>query len=149
MGYKRYPSYSRRIIIIPSVFLFILCIQHIFFASDLRNYTKSYNKIRILGQWKDIRRELGLSALPDELTISPEATQRPQSLRYPSRFFKLARRNIDQPNTSPELFFAPDALEEPKISYEELQESLAQIVLGEQEKRNHGRKKKLNTELRS
>ncbi|KAJ3877143.1 hypothetical protein F5051DRAFT_409439 [Lentinula edodes] len=147
MGYKRYPSYSRRIIIIPGIFLFILCIQHIFFATTFRNYAKSHDKIRILGQWKDIRRELGLPTLPDELAIPSKATHSPQDSLRSSRFFKLIKRNIDQPNALPELFFASDALEEPNFSYEEWQKSLAQIVNSGQEKRNHGRKRKLSGEI--
>ncbi|KAJ3776158.1 hypothetical protein FB446DRAFT_722601 [Lentinula raphanica] len=147
MAYKRYSSYSRRIIIIPSIFLFIFCIQHIFFAANFRNYTRSQHRIRILGQWKDIRRELGLPALPDELTFSPEAVQSPHIPRISSRFFKFAKRDVEQPNPLPELYFASDALEEPMISYEESHVLLTKMVLGEQERRSHGRRKKLKSEL--
>lgn len=146
MGYKRYSSYySRRVVIIPSIFLFILLIQHIL----LLNFQKlrKHETIPILGQWKEIRRELGLShMLPDEIIAKPAVVHsispsQPHSL---SRLFKRSSGIQSESHSAlPELFFSPDALEEKRVSYEELNKSLSQIILGEQDKRNHGRKNAL------
>lgn len=81
--------------------------------------------------------------LPDEIIAEPAAVHSisPPQPRSSSRFFK--RSSGESHSALPELFFSPDALEEKRVSYEELNKSLSQIILGEQDKRNHGRKNAL------
>lgn len=149
MGYKRYSSYySRRVVIIPSMFFFILLIQHILFVNFQQKHAlKQHETIPILGQWKEIRRELGLShMLPEEVIVIPAAVHSisPPQLHSSSRFFKRNNGVQSESHSAfPELFFSPDALKEERVSYEELNKYLSQIIMGEQDKRNHGRKNAL------
>ncbi|KAF5379896.1 hypothetical protein D9757_007217 [Collybiopsis confluens] len=136
MARKRY-SYSRRIVIIPSIFLCILFIQHIFFARYYPKLKRSSNveKIQIRGQWKHVRRQLGLSnGLPDEILVVQEAESSTLSSPHSisSRFFKFSKRSLQSPNALPELYFSSDSLDAPMVSYDELRESLQKLMAGDQ-----------------
>ncbi|KIK63531.1 hypothetical protein GYMLUDRAFT_241463 [Collybiopsis luxurians FD-317 M1] len=134
MARKRY-SYPRRIILIPSIFLFILFIQHLFFTRYHSFFERSNSlsqKIQILGQWKQVRRELELPIdfLPDEITIQLEPGDSSYLL---SRLFKRSLTAQPNSNVSPEQYFSLDALDEPKISYDELRKSLRTILMAQGE----------------
>ncbi|THV07970.1 hypothetical protein K435DRAFT_847763 [Dendrothele bispora CBS 962.96] len=132
-------------VLIPGTFILIFLVQHFF----VRGVTPKSSTLRIEGQWKQVRQALGLPSLQDEVYF-PATTDSPARLFPPSsRFFKRhlisPERDSDEYHSNskqtadqeilfafaspPALFFAQDALHEPKLSTEELVHSFQLAAL--------------------
>ncbi|KAK1227576.1 hypothetical protein PQX77_009413 [Marasmius sp. AFHP31] len=92
----------------------------------------SKTTVQIEGQWKHVRQSLGLPLLPDVIAVEDDGagvTRTDSESVAPPRLFRFKRSNAvelaETPKMVPltELYFAQDALQEQKISYEKLRES--------------------------
>ncbi|KAK7449633.1 hypothetical protein VKT23_013108 [Stygiomarasmius scandens] len=132
--YSKRQTNLKSFILVPGTFILIFLIQHIFFRDTTLPRPST---LRIEGQWKQVHQALGLPPLQDEIYFSSADTTR---VPLPSRFFKRHLANPERdsdelaPNSNsdtdgrkkftfsppPTLFFAQDALHEPKLSTEQL-----------------------------
>ncbi|KAL0070590.1 hypothetical protein AAF712_002430 [Marasmius tenuissimus] len=145
----------RRLFTIITVFTAILFVQQLLRTSVVSfsrpsvisahgPVTKiSKTTVQIEGQWKHIRQSLGLPLLPDEIAVEDGgAGVTPSESVASPRFFRFKRLNAVEFAKTPklrdregtmepptELYFAQDALQEQRMSYEELRESFRLNVM--------------------
>ncbi|KAG7086535.1 hypothetical protein E1B28_002486 [Marasmius oreades] len=124
--------YLRRILAFIIVLAVVLLVHQTRAFRLPRSTKASTVRVRIDGQWKHVRRSLMLPSLQDEIGFEHEhASLPPQSLTS-SSFFRFKRRALEgtaeiprekRVELLPELYFAEDAMQEKRLSYEELRET--------------------------
>jgi hypothetical protein len=125
---------ARRLAFLLSVILFLVLFSRTIFPRKMGNPT-SQNIIHspIAGRWRAVRASLGLPSLSDAILI-PSSTPLPPS-RVLSRFdLRKRKKSASRPVAEPvQLYFSSDALDEPRISLEQLADSFRAIALAEKE----------------
>jgi hypothetical protein len=128
---------ARRLAFLLSFILFLALFSRTIFPRKMpttgRPTSQNIVHSPLDGRWRAVRASLGLPSLSGAILI-PSSTPLPPS-RVISRFdLRKRKKSASRPVAEPvQLYFSSDALDEPKVSLEQLADSFRAIALAEKE----------------